>query len=188
MATAISSGDPNGGRVGAADTGSAVAAAPAAGDEYSVGALALETAAFADAFERWAHRRAVEAGASLPRLSLLYSLHCHGPQKMADLAEELAVTPRNVTALVDGLEVEGLVRRVPHATDRRVTLIELTCNSDLVAAQFRAYQASIESLVAGLGDADGRTLLRLLAALHERMHAQVDGPTDAGAISGAPDA
>jgi DNA-binding MarR family transcriptional regulator len=154
-------------------------AAPAGDSDSSVAALAVETEAFVDAFERWAGRKAVAAGESIPRLRLLYAIHCHGPQKMADLADELTVTPRNVTALVDGLEAEGLVRRVPHSTDRRVTLVELTCNSELVAAQFGAYQASVERLFAGLTGKDQRTLLRLLTTLHERMH------VDAGSSTGA---
>ena len=33
---------------------------------------------------------------------------------MSDLADALGVTPRNITALVDGLEEEGMVRRVAH--------------------------------------------------------------------------
>src|SRR5450830_1968788 len=84
------------------------------------GGLSLQTAAFVDEFERWTHRKAIVAGASVPRLRLLYSVHCNGPRKMADLAEELTVTPRNVTALVDALEADALVRRIPHSTDRRV--------------------------------------------------------------------
>lgn len=138
----------------------------------SAEALAVAVAAFSGTFERWANRKAVQAGASIPRLRLLYAVHCHGPQKMADLADALTVTPRNVTALVDGLEAEGLVRRIPHSTDRRVTLVELTCNSDGVSAQFAAYQASIASLFAGIGKGDRGTLLRLLETLHDRMHAE----------------
>jgi DNA-binding MarR family transcriptional regulator len=84
---------------------------------------------------------------------------------MADLADALAVTPRNVTALVDGLEAEGLIRRVPHSTDRRVTLVELTCSSDRVESQFRAFQDSIGGLFADLDEDDRRTLLRLLTTL-----------------------
>ncbi len=135
-------------------------------------ALAVQTGVFVDAFGRWASRKAAEAGASVPRLRLLYSVLCHGPQKMADLAEALTVTPRNVTALVDALEGEGLVRRVPHSTDRRVTLVELTCSPDRVAAQFEAYQGSMERLFDGLAVDDQRTLLRLLGTLHDRMHAE----------------
>jgi DNA-binding MarR family transcriptional regulator len=137
-------------------------------------ALAVAVSAFSDTFEHWSNRKAVEAGASIPRLRLLYAVHCHGPQKMADLAETLAVTPRNVTALVDGLESDGLVRRIPHSTDRRVTLVELTCNSERVAEQFGAYQASIASLFSWLDEDDQRTLLRLAISLHDRMHTQAD--------------
>ena len=143
----------------------------------SAEALAVAASSFVGAFDHWASRKAVEAGASIPRLRLLYQVHCHGPQKMADLADALAVTPRNVTALVDGLEAEGMVRRVAHSTDRRVTLVELTCNSDRVAAQFGTYQASIAGLFAAMSDDERATLLRLLEALHDRMHADVASST-----------
>jgi DNA-binding MarR family transcriptional regulator len=151
-----------------------------AGDDHSsgegvspTGGLGLQTAAFVDEFERWTHRKAIVAGASVPRLRLLYSVHCNGPSKMADLADELAVTPRNVTALVDGLEADGLVRRVPHSTDRRVTLVQLACNSDRVESQFRAYQASLNELFAALSEGDQRELARMFATLRERMGTEV---------------
>lgn len=143
-----------------------------AADPASAEALAVAASTFVGTFDHWSSRKAVEAGASIPRLHLLYQVHCHGPQKMADLADALAVTPRNVTALVDGLEAEGMVRRVPHTTDRRVTLVELTCNSELVAAQFGMYQASIASLFAEMTGDERRTLLRLLGSLHDRMRAE----------------
>jgi DNA-binding MarR family transcriptional regulator len=152
-------------------------------DPASAEALAVAVSNFVGTFDHWASRKAAEAGASIPRLRLLYQVHCHGPQKMADLADALAVTPRNVTALVDGLEAEGMVRRVPHSTDRRVTLVELTCNSDRVAAQFGTYQASIASLFAGMTDDERRTLLRLLGSLHERMRTEAAFSTDAKAAS-----
>ena len=148
-------------------------------DPASAEAVGAAASAFVGAFDHWANRKATEAGASVPRLRLLYQVHCQGPQKMADLAEALAVTPRNVTALVDGLESEGMVRRVPHSTDRRVTLVELTCSSDGVAAQFGAFQASLASLFADLGDDERRTLFRLFVRLHDRMRADTPGSTAA---------
>ncbi len=131
--------------------------------------LAAAATTFAGAFERWASRKAAVAGASVPRLRLLNAVHCHGPQKMADLADALAVTPRNVTALVDGLESDGLVRRVPHSTDRRITLVELTGGSDRVAEQFATYQASIADLFADLTASERQTLHLLLESLLIRM-------------------
>jgi DNA-binding MarR family transcriptional regulator len=85
-----------------------------------------------------------------------------------------------VTALVDGLESDGLIRRVPHSTDRRVTMVELTCSSASVESQFRAFQDSIGSLFAELDDDDRRTLLRLLTALYDRMHADAGKTSEMG--------
>jgi DNA-binding MarR family transcriptional regulator len=132
--------------------------------------LSSAAAGFASAFDRWANRKAAEAGISAQRLRLLNTVHCHGPQKMADLAEALAVTPRNVTALVDGLEAEGLIRRVPHSTDRRITMVELSCNSANIETQYRAFQNSVGELFADLTEAERNTLLRLLTTLHQRIH------------------
>lgn len=134
--------------------------------------LVAATASFVDTFDRWSKHKAAAAGASVPRLRLLYSVHCHGAQKMADLAGALDVTPRNVTALVDGLEAEGLVRRVAHSTDRRITLVELTCSPERVEAQFGAFQASMATLFDGLTDDDQRHLLRILGTLQTRIRAE----------------
>ncbi len=147
---------------------SAESAAPAQADDVA-DELVAQTMAFVTTFERWSGRKAVEAGASVQRLKLLYSIHCHGPRKMADLAGELDTTPRNVTAIVDGLEAEGLVRRVPHASDRRVTLIELTCKRDQVAEQFVNFQRSVGELFADLDETERQTLARVLSSLRAKM-------------------
>jgi DNA-binding MarR family transcriptional regulator len=133
------------------------------------GDLASELMAFVGTFERWSDRRAAEAGVSVPRMKLLNAIKCQGPQKMADLAGRLETTPRNVTAIVDALEAEGLVRRKPHPTDRRVTLVELTCNEDKVAAQFGSYQRSVAALFADLDETERRLLRSSLALLRTRM-------------------
>jgi DNA-binding MarR family transcriptional regulator len=168
MSTANSAIDP---------TGQATLVGGSASDA-STDTLAAAAAGFASAFERWSNHKAIEAGLGAQRLRLLNAVQCHGPQKMADLAGALAVTPRNVTALVDGLEADGLIRRVPHSTDRRVTMVELTCNSASVASQFRAFQDSVGGLFAGLDEADRRTLLRLLTTLHDRIHADSGKPAE----------
>ena len=148
-------------------------AGPASGaDPSDVEALAAAAASFSDTWHRWSGRRAVEAGANVTRLRLLHLVRCHGPQKMADLADSLDVTPRSVTALVDGLEHEELVRRVPHATDRRVTLVELACDGDRIAAQMLAYKASLATLFMDLPETDRGTLMRLLVQLRDRMQVE----------------
>ena len=80
---------------------------------------------FSQGFQRWAAR---VAGGShpYPQLRVLESLTCNGPARMGDLANELGLPPRNMTTVADGLESEDLVHRVPHPTDRRVTMLEVT--------------------------------------------------------------
>ena len=87
---------------------------------------------------------------------------------MADLADALGVTPRNVTALVDGLESEHLVRRLPHPTDRRVTMVEITGGAAAVEDQFGSFRRAIDDLLDGLPEQDRRTLARVLPALEAR--------------------
>ncbi|MFF5719130.1 MarR family transcriptional regulator [Streptomyces buecherae] len=60
------------------------------------------------------------------RLLRTVALYDAEPPRMADLAARLEVVPRAVTTLVDALETNGVVRRVPDPTNRRVIRIELT--------------------------------------------------------------
>src|SRR6266540_2276283 len=117
--------------------------------------LADATMRFSLAFDAWVKKASVSnAGESVARLRLLYELHCRGPRKMVDLADTLGVTPRNITALVDALEAEQQLRRVPHATDRRITMVEITGGAGSVEAGFEALRAAIAELFAGVSAAD----------------------------------
>lgn len=143
----------------------------ASDQEFDAEALASVVVEFVQTFDAWSRRAAVaNARESVPRLRLLWELHCNGPRKMADLADRLGVTPRNVTALVDGLEAESLVRRAPHPTDRRITMVELTGGAMAVEAQVGSFRRAIGDLFSGLPKADLRTLARVMALLEARIH------------------
>ncbi len=141
--------------------------------------LALELAdaveAFGPAFNRWIKSQTGEPGLTYPRLRLLNALHWKGPQIMSDLALLLGVTARNITDLVDGLEADGLVRRQPHPTDRRATVIELTDRAD-ASGLFEAHRAAVAGLFGGLSEADQRELLRLVRLLGEQLRARGADP------------
>ena len=53
------------------------------------------------------------------------------------IAERLIISRASVTSLIDSLERRGYVRRLPHTTDRRMLLIELTDTGRQVALDFR---------------------------------------------------
>ena len=73
--------------------------------------------------ERWCERE----GLSEQRMGILFMLrHVGGGVPLGALAGKLNVTPRNVTGLVDHLERDGLVARVPDPADRRSVLAQLT--------------------------------------------------------------
>jgi DNA-binding MarR family transcriptional regulator len=127
---------------------------------------------FGAAFGRWARAHEPEGGLSWPRLQLLFALHRHGPQIMAELSQRLGVTARNITALVDGLETEGLVRRRPHPSDRRATIVELTTQADSVPKIFAHRQAMMARIYSGLSETDQRELLRLILLLTDRLNSE----------------
>jgi DNA-binding MarR family transcriptional regulator len=131
-------------------------------------------------YMRWLRSQAPAGGPSTSRLRLLESLHCEGAQKMTDLADALGVTPRNITALVDGLEDEGMVRRVAHPSDRRITLIELTDSAPDPAQLMAAHRAAISQLFGCLTEAERADYLALTRRLEDSFrHARRQPAVDA---------
>lgn len=78
------------------------------------------------AFIRWAESHMEKDGFTPKRMYLMGILYEFGPMVMSSLRDRLGVTSTNVTALVDALEKDGMVRRRHHPTDRRATIVELT--------------------------------------------------------------
>ncbi len=132
--------------------------------------LVEEFAAFGPAYMRWVKSRLQEGSISYARMRLLGTLHCNGPQIMSSISDELGVTKRNVTALVDALEEEGLVRRRPHPTDRRATVIELTGQGlETTDSMYEEHRVAVSELFAGLSEDEQRELMRLLGSLRNAL-------------------
>lgn len=73
--------------------------------------------------ERWCEKE----GLSENRLGILFMLsHAGEGVPLGALAARLQVSPRNVTGLIDHLERDGMVDRVPDPADRRSVLAQLT--------------------------------------------------------------
>src|SRR5437879_9936917 len=72
--------------------------------------------------ERWAEKHGLTQG----RLGVLFRLYRCGDTPLGDLAANMESTPRNITGLVDHLERDGLVERVPDPSDRRSIRARLT--------------------------------------------------------------
>jgi DNA-binding MarR family transcriptional regulator len=138
-------------------------------DDELRGRLVQETASLARGYLRWIDAAGCD-GLSYPRLRALEELHCRGPFMMRALADQLGLTARNMTAVVDALESEGLAVRRSHPTDRRATVVELTAAGveateeafeprlqavgelfdDVPPAEQRRFLATVETLLEGL--------------------------------------
>jgi DNA-binding MarR family transcriptional regulator len=121
--------------------------------------LRLSEALFAiePALNNWLKLGFRSRGITYARLRLLSALRLGGPRRMLDLGDELGVTARNVTGLVDGLQRDGLVERLPHPNDRRATLVRVTPAGERVAVELlAARRAALAELFAELPEADQR--------------------------------
>ncbi len=95
---------------------------------------------------------------------------------MGDLAEDLGITARTVTTLVDALEREGLLVRLPDPTDRRATLLALTEKARTQFEQVRSLQMDLgEERVAPLELEQRRQLLDLLKRLNKEVLMDEEG-------------
>jgi len=110
------------------------------------------------------------SGSNLPRarynvLRILYQQENRRLQ-MTDIGIGLNVSLTNVTKLVDGLEQDGLVRRVRHEEDKRRTWTEIT---DAGAAAFLRALPMVfkhtDEVWDSFSDAEKRILVHLLAKL-----------------------
>ena len=71
-------------------------------------------------------RKVVEAtGLPFSRVRALWRLE-HGPRTLAELAQQMGTDAPATTVLVDALEQRGLVKRMPHPTDRRAKQVSIT--------------------------------------------------------------
>jgi DNA-binding MarR family transcriptional regulator len=82
-----------------------------------------------------------DVGLSLAKLNALRHLVEAGePMPLGQLADKIACVKSNVTQLVDRLENDGLVRRVPDPRDRRSVLAAVT---DAGLARYRTGAAAL---------------------------------------------
>jgi DNA-binding MarR family transcriptional regulator len=90
-------------------------------------------------------------GLTEARAHLLWELRARGPCTQRVLASALRVTPRAITALVDGLVETGFVTREPCPADRRATLVTFTeLGRTTAAAMADGHRELARHLFAGL--------------------------------------
>ncbi|MHB8765177.1 MAG: MarR family winged helix-turn-helix transcriptional regulator [Deferrisomatales bacterium] len=94
-------------------------------DELVLGAY-IKLMRAAESVTARAHRHLAKAKLSFGQFAVLEVLYHLGTLCQKDIAAKVLKSPRNITMIVDNLEVRGLVRRERDASDRRFLYIHLT--------------------------------------------------------------
>jgi DNA-binding MarR family transcriptional regulator len=110
-------------------------------------------------------------GLTPARAHVLWELHAHGePLTQNVLAKALDVSPRSVTALVDGLALDGFVSREPHPSDRRAVLVTLTARGGEAAeTMVREREELADRLFGGLDESDRAAAIAVLESAHRTL-------------------
>ncbi|MEU2877041.1 MULTISPECIES: MarR family winged helix-turn-helix transcriptional regulator [unclassified Streptomyces] len=113
-----------------------------------------------------------EKGASVARLRALRMLaRARQPLRMRELSEMAGIAARTATSIVDSLERDGLVERIPHPQDRRALLVRLTeeglrCHREAEEID----RLALAEATAGLDEDDRAHLRALLARIRAHTH------------------
>lgn len=104
-----------------------------------------------------------------------------GAAPILAVRQRLNLTPSTMTSIADRLERGGYIRRRPHPSDRRGTVLELTAKGRRAFdGELAFYQRLIDQALDPLGDAAKALVLRALAELPGR-----EVPDETTAASGA---
>src|SRR3954469_5962015 len=90
-----------------------------------------------------------------------------GSLPMRVMGERLQLHPTSVTNIVDRLEADGLVKRLPHPTDRRTTLAEITEAGRQRREEATAAVTGIDFGLRGLTERQTTQLTELLAKVRK---------------------
>lgn len=125
-------------------------------------------------------RTRLQAGfqTTLPKFDLMAQLdRVEGGLTMGELSARLMVSNGNITGIVDRLEADTFVVRVPSKTDRRAFHVKLTPKGRTAFRKMATqHEAWIDELFGGLGEDDVRTLLRLLGRAKESVRGAKAAP------------
>lgn len=111
------------------------------------------------------------------KVHALWFIQLQGPCTQQSLASELAVTPRSVSAMTDGLEATGYLVRSPHPDDRRAVLLHLTPAAKTMMQRMERDHTSLNlDLIDAVAIADREALSRGITAILSYLGEQMTQP------------
>jgi MarR family transcriptional regulator for hemolysin len=118
--------------------------------------------------------RVREQGLTLARARLLLLLAKEEATTQRDLAEQLEIEQPSLVALLDGLERQGLIERVPSPGDRRAKSVVLTEAARAETAAVTSYVDDLrDQLLTGIDVADLKVAQKVLTQVGRNIGALV---------------
>lgn len=106
---------------------------------------------------------AIDEDITLPQYRVLVVLRTRGPQRAADLAAALGVTPSTASRMIERLVRKRLVQRARTRQDRRSVRVTLTDGGqEVVAGVTERRRADIERILATMPPSGRKSLTRAL--------------------------
>ena len=116
-----------------------------------------------DTLQKAHSRRMYVNNLTAPQFHVLQVLLKEGPMPLKRISEHLLVTGANITCVVDNLEKEDLVKRVPSKKDRRVKNAELTSKGEeKVKKLFPQYSKGFDESFGKLTKEEKKQLAKIL--------------------------
>jgi DNA-binding MarR family transcriptional regulator len=138
-------------------------------------AFGRQQAAFADETANFF----MDVHLTMAQFRALATIRRFGRQSGRELARRLGVTPGTLVPLVDRLEEQGYVRRVPDLADRRTTWLELTPRADRLFERLWGLGAGrIAGAVRQLIPKDRAELVRLLNQVAAHLESSSSHPVE----------
>ena len=120
----------------------------------------------ANLLERAANEELAAHGITYRQAQVLGTLACYGEISQADLAERILVEPSTVVRILDRMERDGWIERVPSPTDRRVKLLRMTANVEPVWETIQQAGKRIrERITQGLGKQQVEGLIQTMEVI-----------------------
>jgi len=116
-----------------------------------------------------------QSSARMEAMSAIMNSPALSPQ--VDIAKRLRIEGPTLTRMLDSLEKDGLVQRLPDPNDRRTNQLRLTdAGEDRLAEIFGVADTYRQRLMADFSEEEIETINRFLARLLERLDEGLPGP------------
>lgn len=133
-------------------------------------ALAQQLIEFYEKFSSWEADVVKNSGLSPAQMHTIENIGHAGPLRMKELAGKMGVTTGTLTVMIDRLEQQELLHRLPHATDRRSWLVALTDRGEQLFREHHQYHLRLTAeLTATLSPEEEERFSAILAKILGRL-------------------